>query len=105
MEKFDLMLVQIGEFLDSFIPKILFWTEEVDQDDPDGEPFRSVEFTIGYSINPETGDHTWDYQTGDNSYTGGAYRHPDWLLATITPDCTSAEVISQLRDHHNSIMR
>ena len=31
-----------------------------------------IDLTVGYD--PETGG--WSYQTGDNSYTGGAYHYP-----------------------------
>lgn len=35
-------------------------------------PVPSMQVTIG--IDPDTG--AWSYQTGDNSFTGGAYRIP-----------------------------
>ena len=25
----------------------------------------------------------WNYQTGDNSYTGGAYGHPHWAVVSL----------------------
>jgi len=35
--------------------------------------------TIGWT--PETGG--WSYQTGDNSFTGGAYGHPVWAVVYL----------------------
>lgn len=47
-------------------------------DDPDDDmPGMCV--TIGND--PETG--SWNYQTGDNSYTGGAYGSPDWAVVYL----------------------
>ena len=58
----------------------------------------SMDVTIGYS--PDDG--SWDYQTGDNSFTGGAYGHPDWAVVTLYRRANSRElareVICQLSD-------
>ena len=44
----------------------------------------------------------WNYQTGDNSYTGCAYGLPHWSVSTILSDTTVAslynDVISQLTE-------
>lgn len=46
-------------------------------DDPaDNLPGMCV--TIGATFHPEDGTITWSYQTGDNSYSGGAYSHAHW---------------------------
>ena len=54
--------------------------------DPDADDYRedqyslpSIDLTIGWS--PETGE--WSYQTGDNSFTGGAYGYPIWAVTAI----------------------
>ncbi len=65
-------------------------------DDPeDTTPGMSV--TIGWS---ESGG--WSYQTGDNSFTGGAYGHPHWAVVSLYRRSNSRElardVISQLAD-------
>ena len=44
-----------------------------------GDPLPSIDLTIGWD--PETGE--WSYQTGDNSFTGGAYGYPIWAVTTI----------------------
>jgi hypothetical protein len=44
----------------------------------DEENLPGMVVTIGYSPN---GD--WDYQTGDNSFSGGAYGHPHWAVVYL----------------------
>ena len=38
-----------------------------------------IQLTIGHT--PETGK--WDYQIGDNSYSGGAYFHRNWAVVGV----------------------
>lgn len=48
----------------------------------DPEEFETIphmDVTIGWT--PDDG--TWNYQTGDNSFTGGAYGHPVWAVITL----------------------
>ncbi len=52
----------------------------------------SLCLTVGWS--PDTGK--WSYQTGDNSYTGGAYGHPIWAVVWITADSVPAEVAEEI---------
>jgi len=40
-----------------------------------------LDLTIGYDPIRKN----WDYQTGDNSYTGACYHYPIWGVATIFP--------------------
>lgn len=58
----------------------------------------SVCLTVGWT--PETGG--WHYQTGDNSYTGGAYGHAIWAVVWITsdsiPDEVADEILNELAD-------
>ena len=42
-----------------------------------------VDVTIGCTFDFTEGCITWSYQTGDNSFTGGAYGHPEWFTASI----------------------
>lgn len=46
----------------------------------DGEYEHGVTLTVGWT--PSTGE--WGYQTGDNSFTGGAYGHPVWAVVYVT---------------------
>lgn len=66
-------------------------------DDPDDNvPGMCV--TIG--ADPETG--AWSYQTGDNSYTGGAYGYRYWGIAYLHRRSNSRElardVINEIAD-------
>jgi hypothetical protein len=38
----------------------------------------SILLTVGLSD-----DGSWDYQTGDSSYSGGAYFHPCWAVICV----------------------
>jgi hypothetical protein len=64
----------------------------------DGPP--SMDVTIGWT--PSTG--SWSYQTGDNSFTGGAYGHPHWAVISLNRRSNSTElakdIIEQLADLH-----
>ncbi len=67
-------------------------------DDESDTPAMSV--TIGAN---EEGE--WSYQTGDNSYTGGAYGYPHWAVVTLERRSNSTELareaVSQLADLMN----
>lgn len=51
----------------------------------------SMEVTIGATVKDGviTG---WSYQTGDNSYSGGAYLHPHWAVLTLHRRSNSTEL-------------
>ena len=42
-----------------------------------------VDVTIGCTFDFAEGCISWSYQTGDNSFTGGAYGHPEWFNTSI----------------------
>ncbi len=52
-----------------------------------------IQLTIGVSE-----DGSWSYQTGDNSYSGGAYSHPYWGVAGVYRRSNSREVAKDLID-------
>ena len=62
---------------------------------------------ITIATNGETCDVTgsvhWGYQTGDNSYTGGAYSYQNWAVGTLEYDTNVEELaldlIDQLEEH------
>jgi hypothetical protein len=67
--------------------------------DDDGEnDTPSMCVTIGWS--DVSGN--WSYQTGDNSFTGGAYHYPHWAVITLDRRSNSTElardIINQLAD-------
>lgn len=47
----------------------------------DSTPY--VDVTVGCTFDFATGSITWNYQTGDNSFTGGAYGHPEWFNTSL----------------------
>lgn len=51
-----------------------------------------IQLTIGF--NPKNGD--WSYQTGDNSYSGGAYGYPDWAVVGVYRNSNSRELAREL---------
>jgi hypothetical protein len=44
-----------------------------------------IQVTIGCTFDYDEGTISWNYQTGDNSYSGGAYGHPEWFIVYLTP--------------------
>lgn len=65
----------------------------------------SVQLTVGATIHPD-GTVSWGYQTGDNSFTGGAYGHPFWGIAYLThesePEAVASEILNEIADQINS---
>lgn len=43
----------------------------------------------------EDRDASWGYQTGDNSFTGGAYSHPHWAVIYLYRDSSAEELASE----------
>lgn len=65
-------------------------------DDPDDET-PGMQVTFGVTINDD-GSLSWSYQTGDNSYTGGAYDHPYWGVVSLYRRSRSREVAEEAMD-------
>lgn len=65
------------------IKKSGYWNED-----------KEIDLTVG--CNADTGE--WSYQTGDNSYSGGAYFYPDWAVVTLRPRCNSHEIAKDIQD-------
>jgi hypothetical protein len=59
---------------------------------------EGLDLTVGF--NPKSKE--WDYQTGDNSYSGSAYHYPVWGVTTIFPRSKSKdlakEVVNQISE-------
>lgn len=60
--------------------------------DDQGPP--SIDVTIGWE--PEDG--SWNYQTGDNSFTGGAYGYPHWAVVYLGRRSNSTELARDVRE-------
>lgn len=61
----------------------------------------SILLTVGITRD-DSGRYSWGYQTGDNSYSGAAYFHPAWGVATVTldcdPDAVASDILNQVED-------
>lgn len=72
-----------------------------------GDEYRATEdddvpgmcVTIGASDNG-----SWSYQTGDNSYTGGAYGHPYWAVIYLYRRSNSTELARDAVDQIADLM-
>lgn len=62
--------------------------------DPDSAAYLDV--TIGCTFDFSEPAISWNYQTGDNSYTGGAYGHPEWFTASLTKRSNCKEIADDL---------
>lgn len=58
-------------------------------DDPDDET-PGMQVTVGVTVEDD-GTLSWNYQTGDNSYAGGAYGHPTWGIGYLYRDTDPEE--------------
>lgn len=66
-------------------------------DDPDDNtPGMCV--TIGFTPETEDKDASWSYQTGDNSFTGGAYSHPHWAVVSLYRRSNSRKIAEDCGD-------
>jgi hypothetical protein len=78
-----------------------------------GDEYRADEYdtvpgiclTVGWTDRDMGRHHNageWSYQTGDNSYTGGAYGYPHWAVVSVYRRSDSRalarEIRSQLAD-------
>lgn len=61
-------------------------------DTDNGDTSPSIDLTIGH--NPADG--SWSYQTGDNSFSGGAYGFPNWATTRVYPRSDSRELARDL---------
>jgi hypothetical protein len=65
-------------------------------DSEDDSP--GIQLTIGWKPAGK-----WSYQTGDNSYTGGAYGYPHWAVIGVYRDTVSMSAARDIR-HQLSIL-
>jgi hypothetical protein len=55
-----------------------------------------LDVTIGCTFNFDDATIDWNYQTGDNSYTGGAYGHPEWFNCSLMPRTNCKQAANDL---------
>lgn len=70
----------------------------VDFDDYDGDTEPYIDITIGCTFDFEEGAIGWNYQTGDNSFTGGAYGHPEWFTTSLLSRSNCKDLAKDLID-------
>lgn len=78
---------QMVELVRQFIPTIA--DDDRASDDPSDET-PGIQLTIGADANG------WNYQTGDNSFIGGAYGYRDWAVTYLYRDSDSKEVADDI---------
>ena len=78
----------LSTLIASYVSELPPYPENPEDEDPESV----LEFTLGYT--PE--DETWGYQTGDNSFVGGAYSHPFWGVTWLTSETNSEETAKEL---------
>ena len=57
-----------------------------------------IKLTIGF--NPKNG--LWNFQTGDNSFTGNAYGYPDWAVVGVYRNSNCRELAKDIIDQLQS---
>ena len=87
-------------FKDDLLDVIRYAISTVDPDDFEGEHEDDIAYndlTVGMNDSGE-----WSFQTGDNSFTGGAYGYAHWAVVSVfedsDPEEVFQEVVSQLED-------
>ena len=66
----------------------------------DAQEYEYLDLTIACD---EAGE-SWNYQTGDNSFTGGAYGLPHWAVTSIQPDSDPLEVYTDVIDQLENLV-
>lgn len=93
-EAYDAIEKQWKSLLDSLITDIA--DDYRATDDPDDDtPGMCVTFGLSCDDN---GELSWSYQTGDNSFTGGAYGHRHWAVVYLHRDSDTAELAKEAMD-------
>ena len=77
------------------LSKLVRWVKPQICDDyiDEDDTLPSICLTVGADMN--NGD--WGYQTGDNSYTGGAYCFHVWAVVTVYRRSNSIELARDIR--------
>ena len=74
------------------IKKTVNWADFEPDPEDDGLPHLCVTFGANEDLSG------WGYQTGDNSYTGGAYGFKYWGLCYLGPRTNSKEAATEVLD-------
>jgi hypothetical protein len=68
------------------------WQSYIEPATDDDDEVSYLDLTIGLS---DAGDE-WSYQTGDNSFSGGAYCFPNWAVISFATDSNVDDVVADL---------
>ena len=58
-----------------------------------GDESPNITVTIGANDKGQ-----WDYQTGDNSFSGAAYLYPHWAVVTLFRDSNCLELARDVKE-------
>jgi hypothetical protein len=61
--------------------------------DDNEDTLPGIQLTCGINYQGE-----WSYQTGDNSYTGGAYGYPYWAVISVYRRSNSRDLAREILD-------
>lgn len=81
------------KLIESLIPQI-----DDDFRASEGDDTPGICLTIGFTPETRDKDASWGYQTGDNSYSGGAYSHPYWAVISVYRDSNALELVEEIAD-------
>lgn len=59
----------------------------------EGEDEPGIQLTVGWD-----GKKDWSAQSGDNSFTGGAYGYQYWAVVSVYRDTKSGDLVEDIRD-------
>ena len=65
-------------------------SDEYRASEDDDEP--GIQLTVGWD-----GKENWSYQSGDNSFTGGAYGYQHWAVVSVHRDTDAERLASDIR--------
>lgn len=72
-------------------------------DDPDDtEPGMCL--TVGFTPETEDKGYSWHYQTGDNSFSGGAYSHANWAVVYLGRESDPKDIANDIADQLGEII-
>jgi len=83
--------------LQELIKQIILDIEDDFIENEGDEPF--IMLTVG------SDGQNWSYQTGDNSFYGGAYHYPHWCIAYITRDCNPEALALHIEEELEDLVR
>ena len=66
-------------------------SDEYRASEDDDKP--GIQLTVGWD-----GRKDWSFQTGNNSFTGGAYGYPHWAVVSVYRDDNPGSLVSELLD-------